>query len=472
MRIEQDCLGELQVPADVYYGIQTERAKHNFDVSGHTISELPTFIRSIATIKKAAALANRDIGVLDDQIAGAICQAAEEIIAGKFTEEFPVDIFQGGGSTSTNMNVNEVIANRANEILTGHKGYDSVHPNTHVNMGQSTNDVIPAAMSLTCCIYLKELIDSLRYLEKHLAKKVDEFRLIVKVSRTCIQDAVPITLGQEFSGYLSFIRRHISQFEQIMHSCAELSLGATAVGTGLGAFSGYVSKVYEYLTRLTGIPVKVKANLFDGLQNADPYLQVSGTLKTLATGLGKIATDLRIMSSGPRAGFNEIELPSVQPGSSIMPGKVNPVMPELMNQICYQVCGNDSAISMAVEGGELDLNVWEPLIIKCLSESFKILTRGIFRFTDYCISGIKANEAVCKRNAEYSLAISTVIAALFGYETGTKVAKEAYRTGATVKEVALKMGLFTEEEAETLMDPLTLTDPSKSSEILALCKLK
>jgi aspartate ammonia-lyase len=471
-RVEHDCLGELQVPENLYWGIQTERAKNNFQISGRTIDELPTFVHSIALIKKAAALANRDIGQLDKRIAEAICRAADEIVADKFRGAFPLDVFQGGGYTSANMNVNEVIAHRANELLTGHKGYDAVHPNTHVNMGQSTNDVIPAAMSLACHWYLKELIGSVTHLEKILAKKVLEFANVVKVSRTCIQDAVPITLGQEFSGYLSFVRRQITNLQTLMDSCAELPLGATAVGTGLGAFEGYAIKVYEHLASLTGIKVRMNPNLFDGLQNTDAYLQISSGLRTLATGLGKFATDLRIMSSGPRAGFNEIELPAVQPGSSIMPGKINPVMPEMMNQVCYQVCGNDFAITMAVEGGELDLNVWEPVLVKCLSESCTLLTRSIPIFTNLCVAGIKANEAVCRKNADHCLAISTVVSALFGYEEGVKVAQEAYRTGATVKEVAVKFGLLSAEEAETLLNPLMLTDQTKSSQILALRRAK
>jgi aspartate ammonia-lyase len=471
-RTEHDCLGELQVREDVYWGIQTERAISNFQVSGRTLGELPIFIHSIALIKKAAALANRDIGQVEPGVADAICRAVDEIIAGKFPESFPVDVLQGGGYTSANMNVNEVIANRANELLTGHTGYDAVHPNTHVNMGQSTNDVIPAAMCLACHTYLKQLIDRVIHLETALAKKVVEFAHIVKVSRTCIQDAVPITLGQEFSGYLAFVRRQRANLQAVMESCTELPLGATAVGTGLGAFEGYSTKVYEHLARLSGVKVRMNSNLFDGLQNTDAYLHVSGALRALATGLGKFATDLRIMSSGPRAGFNEIELPAVQPGSSIMPGKINPVMPELINQVCYQVCGNDLAVTMAVEGGELDLNVWEPLIVKCLSESFQLLTRSLAVFTDLCVDGIKANEAVCRKNADHCLAISTVVAALFGYEEGVRVAQEAYRTGEPVKEVAVRFGLLSAEEAETLMNPLMLTDPAKSSQILALRRAK
>ena len=301
---EKDCLGELEVREDVYYGIQTERARNNFAISGATIDDLPEFIRAIAEVKKAAALANNKIGHLDENICKAICAAADEIIAGKMRGNFPVDIFQGGGSTSTNMNVNEVIAKRANEILTGRKGYDAVHPNTHVNRGQSTNDVIPTAIEISCYRYAVELRKSLEHLTAAVARKAEEFKAVVKTSRTCLQDAVPITLGQEFSGYESFLRRHVKLLDELFFSKPlELTLGGTATGTGLGTFNGYQSEVFVQLEKVTGIRVKQKENLFDGFQNGDDYLRISSYLKSLATGLGKIATDLRMMSSGPRCGL-------------------------------------------------------------------------------------------------------------------------------------------------------------------------
>lgn len=473
MRIEKDSLGELQLPDNVYYGLQAERASWNFAVSGHTIDELPVFIRSIAEIKKAAALANCSIGMLDKKFCEVICRAADEIIAGRMEGEFPVDIFQGGGSTSTNMNVNEVIANWANEMLTGTRGVGPVHPNTHVNMGQSTNDVIPSAIALACYRHAEELKESLLVLEKALSEKATEFRHVVKISRTCVQDAVPITLGQEFSGYHAFVGRHVELLDQIMFARSlELPLGATASGTGLGVYPGYLKEVYLQLGKITQIKLRQKANLFDGLQNGDGYVRLSGLLKSLATGLGKIARDLRLMSSGPRAGFQEIVLPTVQQGSSIMPGKVNPVMPELLNQICYQVCGNDTAVTMAAEGGELDLNVWEPVIIKNLTESFEILTGGTRLFADLCVRGIQANEARCKKDAEAALANATVISAVFGYGMGTKVAEAAHATGKTIKETAVELGVFSLEEAERLLDPLMLTDVKQSSKLLAQRKLE
>ncbi|MBR4382402.1 MAG: aspartate ammonia-lyase, partial [Selenomonadaceae bacterium] len=321
---ETDCLGELEVREDVYYGIQTERARNNFAISGATCDDLPEFIRAIAEVKKSAALANKNIGALDEKICNAICAAADEIISGKMAGNFPVDVFQGGGSTSTNMNVNEVIAKRANEILTGHKGYDAVHPNTHVNRGQSTNDVIPTAIEITCYRYAVDLKKSLEHLTAAIARKAEEFKTVVKTSRTCLQDAVPITLGQEFGGYESFLRRHINLLDELFfNKPLELTLGGTATGTGLSTFDGYMSEVFIQLEHVTGISVKQRENLFDGFQNGDDYIRISAYLKSLATGLGKIATDLRMMSSGPRCGLQEVFLPAVQPGSSIMPGKVN-----------------------------------------------------------------------------------------------------------------------------------------------------
>ena len=466
MRKEKDALGEMLIPKEVYYGIQTERARHNFNVSGQTTEAFPKYIWSIAAIKKAAALANKEIGALQAEVADAICQAADEILEGKKYHEFPIDVFQGGGGTSTNMNANEVIANRANEIITGCKGYKKVHPNTHVNMGQSTNDVIPSAMKMATYLYLEELIEESKKLEESLNEKKDEFKNVVKLGRTCLQDAVPITLGQEFSGYAHFLHRQIGRLVEIKSKCVDIPLGATAVGTELSTFTGYTKSVYSHLSKISCIPVTKEENFFDGLQNGDIYIEVSSVLKSLATGLSKIATDFRILSSGPRAGFNEIELPAVQPGSSIMPGKVNPVMPELVNQICYQICGNDVAITMAVEGGELDLNVWEPVIIKCLFESCRLLNDSIPLFVQKCIKGIKVNEKVCKKYAESSIALSTVIASLFGYKTGSMVAKKAADENKTIKEVVLELGILTKEEAEKYLDPMFLTNPEKSAEIL------
>ncbi len=461
MRMEKDALGGLEIDDDVYYGIQTVRAYENFSISGQSIEMYPKLIWSMAVIKKSAALANRDIGVLESEIADAICAAADEIMNGRMKSQFPVDVYQAGGGVSVNMNINEVIANRANEMLTGHKGYDRVHPNVHVNMSQSTNDVLPSAIKLACFLYIQDLLQSLHIIENALAKKVTEFRDVVKISRTCLQDAVPITLGQQFSGYHSFFCRQIEEVETLKKVCLPLVMGATAVGTGIGSYPGYMEKIYQYLPHISGIPVTKENNFFDGLQNADVYLKISSALKCLATGLSKLASDLRMLSSGPRAGFAEITLPAVQPGSSIMPGKINPCIPEMVIQVCFEVYGHDQTITLAVDRGELDLNIWEPIILKNLFASFQLLTNSIVLFTNKCIEGVKANKEICKQYAETSLSLSTVLSSLFGYETACDIAKEAYERGLTIKELAIEKEMLMAEEAEQLLNPIILTGLDK-----------
>ena len=461
-RIEKDSLGEMQILDSVYYGIQTQRAIDNFGVNGLPISGLTIghyryFIWSMAAIKKAAALANKEINYLEQSIADAIVKAADEILSGGLSDQFPLDVLQGGGYTSANMNVNEVIGNRANEIITGKKGSDKVHPNTHVNMGQSTNDVIPAVLKLSCYKYISDLVESVNSLETALKNKVEEFKDIVKIGRTCLQDAVPLTLGQEFSGYYDLIKRRKKKLLDMRNELLTLPLGGTAIGTELGAGAGFIEAAYLHLSKIIGYEVVPDNNFFDGLQNADIYIDLSANLKALAAGISKIATDLRILSSGPNGGIQEIILPALQPGSSIMPGKINPVMPELINQICYQVCGNDLVISMAVEGGELDLNVWEPVIFKCIAESFMLLTNGINLFTEKCITGLQANIDICRDYSERSTALSTVVATLFGYQIGSDIAKKAAKEKKTVKQVAVEEKIFTQAEADELLDPMVMT---------------
>ena len=463
MRKEVDVLGEMMLPDEAYFGIQTQRAVENFAVSGRTAAEVPHYIWSVAALKQAAAKANCQIGALDKSIADAIVQAAQEVMDKKFDDQFPIDVFQGGGGTSTNMNANEVIANRANEILTGSKGSDAVHPNTHVNMGQSTNDVIPAAMKMTCRMNLHALIAEVAALEAMLDEKTQAFGHVVKLARTCLQDAVPITLGQQFSGYLHQVRRLHQALVAANQQTLDLPLGATAVGTGLSTHEGYLEQVYIELQAITNEPFIAEENFFDGLQNGDAYLEVAAQLKKLAAFLSKMATDFRIQGSGPRAGFNELLIPAVQPGSSIMPGKINPVMPELINQIAYQVIGNDVAITMAVEGGELDLNVWEPVIIKSLFESCTLLTNAIPLFVEKCLKDLLPNEAVCREYAEKSTALATVIATLFGYKVGSKVAVRAFEENRTVREVVLDEKLLTPEQADYLLDPMVMTNPKASA---------
>lgn len=466
LREERDYLGAVMVPEEVYYGAQTERARLNFDISGETTNEYPLYIRAIALLKKAAAKTNAEIGALDSQVGQAIMDAADEVMEGKLADQFPLNVLQGGGGTSSNMNMNEVLANRANELLTGHKGYDRVHPNDHVNMGQSTNDVIPSAVKLSAWYALGTLYEETVGLTACLEEKSREFAKVVKLGRTCLQDAVPVTLGQEFSGYADLIRRRGEKIRALQAECLKVPMGATAIGTGSGTHEGYQEKIAANIAEIMGQPVSLEENLFDGLQNGDIYLDVMHAIKALAVSVSKIATDFRILSSGPRAGLNEIVLPAVQPGSSIMPGKINPVMPELMNQICYDICGNDLAITMADEGGELDLNVWEPLVVKKILTSAKILGNGIYLFCERCIEGITANEEVCRGYAERSLALSSLISALFDYSTGTEVSHRAFETGKTIRETVVEMGLLTEEEAEKLLDPMTLTNTHEMTRLL------
>ena len=465
-RKEKDALGTVLVPEQDYYGAQTARAIQNFQISGETTDLYMPYIHAVTMIKKAAAQTHRDLGVLPAEEAEAIEKAADEVLAGKLDGQFPINVLQGGGGTSTNMNVNEVLANRANELLTGHKGFDRVHPNDHVNMGQSTNDVIPAAVKLMSWEYLDALAHQAGQFRDCLADKQAEFSGVVKLGRTCLQDAMPVTLGQEFSGYAAVIDRCIGRIRRVQQDCLSLPIGATAVGTGSGSFEGYTALMRQKLSDLLGRDIRIDENFFDALQNGDIYADILHAIKMLAVSVSKLATDLRLLCSGPRAGLNEIGLPSVQPGSSIMPGKINPVMPELMNQICYDICGNDAAIAMAVEGGELDLNVWEPLAVKKIAASAQILTSGLRLFADRCVCGITANREICRNYAERSVAISSLISAMFDYQTGTAVAKKAYAENKTISEASVEMGLLSREEATLYLDPLVMTDQKKLSHLL------
>ncbi len=467
MRYEHDSLGELALPDEAYYGINTERGRRNFAVSGITIGHYPIFLHVLAKIKKAAAITNAEIDGLATPIAQAIGQACDEVVSGKIrAEQFPVDMIQGGGCVSTHMNMNEVIANRANELIAGEKGYDFVHPNNHVNMGQSTNDVLPTTLKLTVHFYLLNLINSLSVLEEILVEKVSEFNDVVKLSRTCLQDAVPITLGQEFSAYLALVQRSIRKLEFQADGCLDVPIGATAVGTSLGVRPGYLDKIYANLSKVMGVTVRRDPNFFDGLQNGDFFVQLSGTVKSIATGLSKMATDLRILSSGNRSGMKELILPAVQAGSSIMPGKINPSYPELINQVAYLVCGNDLTITMAVEGIELDLNIWDSIISKSLFESLEVMTRAITLFAHNCVRGIEANREECKSQAENTLSLALVISMVFGYEVGVKVAKYAHKGGLSIKHAAIELGVLTPEMANDLLDTHMLTDSKRSGEIV------
>lgn len=469
-RVESDLLGELKIKDDLYYGAQTERALRLCNPTNEKLNIYPELVNAIAQIKKAASVAHFKLGVMNKELSDSISLACDEIIAGKHSDQFVVDIFNGGGGVSIHMNVNEVIANRANEIVCGKIGSSHVHPNTHVNMGQSTNDVLPSAMKIALYKHLDKVVSSLSILTEETGKKAVEFKNVVKVSRTCLQDAVPMTLGQSFSSYHAFLSRQLKGLRALMDDILHIPLGATVVGTGLGAYLGYRDLAIDELRSQTGLDIRSDENLFDGLQNADIYIKASSALKALATGISKMSKDIRLLSSGPRAGLNEINIDPTQNGSSIMPGKVNPALPELMIMASYQVCGNDLSITMAAEGGELDLNVWEPIIIVNLLGSCQLLTECIPVFATRCISNISANHDVCLKNANESLALAVVVAAIHGYGVASGIAKSAATENTTIKEEVIGSGLMTKEEADQLLDPLMLSDEMKSGELLLRLK--
>ncbi|PYZ97336.1 aspartate ammonia-lyase [Alteribacter lacisalsi] len=466
IRVERDLMGEKEIPADAYYGIQTVRAKENFPITGYPPhGEL---IRAFGHVKKAAARANREVGVLNPRIAEAIIQASEEVIEGKLNEQFIVDSIQGGAGTSFNMNANEVIANRAIEILGGKKGeYMMVSPNTHVNMAQSTNDAFPTAIHIACLHLSRGLITALNDLIETLKKKEMEFDTVIKMGRTHLQDAVPIRLGQEFGSYRRVLSRDLKRVQSSVDILYEINMGATAVGTGLNAMPDYITKVTEYLSEDTNMPFHSAEDLVDATQNTDAYTQLSGAMKILAINMSKIANDLRMMSSGPRTGFNEINLPPRQAGSSIMPGKVNPVMCEVVNQISFQVIGNDHTISLASEAGQLELNVMEPVLVFNLLQSFSIMQNGITVFRDFAVDGITANVERCREMVETSVGIITAINPHVGYETAARIAKEAISTGMSVREICIERGILTKEELDRILDPKEMTRPGiAASELL------
>lgn len=466
MRMEKDLLGEIAVPDAAYYGAQTQRALELCNPSKEKLKDFPELVYSIAAIKKSCAIVHRSIGILPVEISEAIEEAADEIMCGKYEDQFPVDIISGGGCTTVNMNVNEVIANRANEIICGKKGMEHVHGNTHVNMGQSTNDVVPSAIKLALYQDILSVIDAVHILKNAYAMQVEKLKKVVKAARTCFQDAVPITLGQFYSANVDFLKRQEEELKHLLPICLTIPLGATAVGTGLGTFPGYQENVISVLSETLGLPVTQEKNLFDGLQHGDVYVKVSGVLKALTSGISKMARDIRIMSSGPRDGLGEISIMPVQNGSSIMPGKVNPSLPELMNIVCYQLCGNDVSIAMAVEGGEMELNVWEPVIIVNLLGACHLLSKTIPVFAQQCVQTIRPNAERCRESAERSLALAAVVSALLGYPKGTEIARYADEHNLSVKESAVELGYMDQSQAELILDPLLLTDVGKSGELL------
>jgi aspartate ammonia-lyase len=457
-RIEKDSLGEVKVPADAYWGAQTQRAVENFPISG--IKAHPAFIWASTQVKKAACITNRDLGLIDKDQAKAIIQACDEIIDGKLRDQFVVDIFQAGAGTSHNMNCNEVIANRANEILGGKKGeYKPVHPNDTVNMSQSTNDFEPTAIRIaTLCLH-PPFKSSLEAMKAALDSKTDEFDSIIKSARTHLQDAVPIRLGQEFSGYARTVERHISWIESAVAELGEIGFGGSAAGTGLNVHPDYRKKVAESLSRQTGFDIRPAKNYFEAMQSMAPFVGVSSALRNFAQDLSRISNDLRLLTSGPRTGLAELILPARQPGSSMMPGKVNPVMAEMTNMACFAVIGNDDSILWAAQAGQIDLNVMMPLIAYKLPESMSILTNAVDVLTRFCIEGIKVDPDRCRAYAESSAAIVTALNPVIGYMKAAEVAKRSYAEGKSVREILLEEKLVEPEKLDEILDLAGLTEP-------------
>lgn len=458
MRKEHDFLGELEVPDEAYYGVQTLRAMENFSITGERLD--PDFIIAMATVKKAAAMANMATGRLESKIGNALVAAADEVIAGKLHDQFPVDPIQGGAGTSVNMNTNEVLVNRALEMIGEEKGrYDVISPNNHANMAQSTNDAFPTGIKVCIINKSKPMLAALNRLVDELDKKAVEYKDILKMGRTHLQDAVPVTLGQEMASYASSIRRGIKRIEYAVEGVHTINMGATAVGTGLNAEPEYIKEVAKILSEITGEKYVTADNLIDATNNTDGFADVSGSLRVTALVLIKMANDFRLMASGPRCGFNELKLPPRQPGSSIMPGKVNPVMAEVLNQTCYQIIGNDVTISFGVENGQFELNVMEPVISFNLFNSMRYLTNVVNNFVDNLMVNLQPNKEQCAAWLDRSVGIVTALLPHIGYENCSMLAKEAYATGRPIREIILEKGLLTKEAMDHILSPAEMTQP-------------
>ena len=457
-RIETDTMGEVRVPAAAYYGAQTQRAVENFPISGLRFGR--RLIRALGLLKKACAEVNLELKALDPKIGAAVIQAAQEVADGRLDDAFPVDIFQTGSGTSSNMNANEVIANRAAEILGGARGSKLVHPNDHVNKGQSSNDIIPTVIHIAAMEAVeRDLLPALAVLHQALAEKAKAFDAIVKIGRTHLADAVPVRLGQEFGGYARQVANGIARVQAARERLSELALGGTAVGTGLNADPAFAKAVIARVAQATAIPFRQAPNLFEALAARDAAVEASGALKTLACSLIKIANDVRWLGSGPRCGIGEILIPDLQPGSSIMPAKVNPVMSEMLIMVGAQVIGNDAAIAVGGLSGNFELNVMKPMIAHNLLQSIDILARGARAFADTCVRGLEVNETRCREMIERSLAMCTALAPKIGYDQAAAIAKEAYKTNRTVREVAREKKLMPDEELNRLLDPWRMTEP-------------
>jgi len=459
-RREHDLLGERDVPASALYGIQTLRAMENFAISGVELHEFPTLIAGLAAVKEAAALANLELDLLEGEVAGAIVTAAAEIRAGKHHEHFRVDMIQGGAGTSTNMNANEVIANRALELLGRDRGdYDAIHPNTHVNLSQSTNDVYPTAVKLALHSSITELQTAMGALAGAFLRKGEEFSPFLKMGRTQLQDAVPMTLGQEFTAFAHTMLEDVDRLGEAQALIREINMGATAIGTGITAPTGYAERVRAHLSKITGLQLITAPDLVEATADTGVFVQLSGVLKRCAVKLSKICNDLRLLSSGPRAGFGEINLPPMQPGSSIMPGKVNPVIPELVNQVCFDVIGGDVTVTIAAEGGQLQLNVFEPIIAYRLLRGLTTMTRACDILRTRCVDGITANPERMRMFVEHSIGVITALVPVLGYEATTEIAKKALETGRGVYDLVSESGLMTRAEIDRLLNPEGMTAP-------------
>jgi aspartate ammonia-lyase len=462
-RVEHDFLGEKQIPAQAYWGVHTARAVENFPISGTPISAMPDLIVAFGHVKKAAARANVELGTLDAKRAAAIMSACEKLIAGQYHEQFVVDVIQGGAGTSTNMNANEVIANLALEKLGHEKGrYDILHPNDHVNASQSTNDVYPTAVRLALWTGIDGLLASMAILRKGFEAKAEEFKNVLKIGRTQLQDAVPMTLGQEFSTYAVMIEEDEARLREARALIQEINLGATAIGTGINAPAGYADMACKFLAEESGIPVVKAHNLVEATQDTGAFVQLSGVLKRVATKLSKTCNDLRLLSSGPQAGFGDIKLPPRQAGSSIMPGKVNPVIPEVMNQVAFEVIGNDMTVTMASEAGQLQLNAFEPIMGWSLFKSITHLSSACLTLNANCVAGIEANHELLARRVRESITLVTALNPIIGYEKAALIAKTAIASGAPIDEVAQSLGILTREQIDALLVPEKLTQPLRS----------
>ena len=456
-RKESDFLGEREISNKYYYGIQTLRAKENFHITGVRLSQYKSFIIALAQIKKACVLANFDLGKIPEEIKNAISQACDDVINKKYHSNFIVDPIQGGAGTSANMNANEVITNRALEIMGHPKGsYHIINPNNHTNMSQSTNDVYPSAIKVALYVKINSLEKSMEVLKKSFQNKAIEFKHVIKIGRTQLQDAVPMTLGQEFHAYQISIENKMKSLNRVRDSMLKINLGGTAIGTGINADLKYRGLVQEYLQEITNIPFNNNDDLIEATQDTSAFVEMSGVIKRIALVISKVCNDLRLLSSGPRTGLNEINLPAMQPGSSIMPGKINPVIPEVVNQVAFQVIGSDVTIAMASEGGQLQLNPFEPVIAYNLFQSTAMLGRALETLATKCVDGITANEEVCMAYMENSISLVTAVAPIVGYQQASMVAKKAIASGLSIRETLIEEKLFTKEELEDLLDPKKL----------------